>query len=227
MDFIDGLPTSQQKHSNIVVVDRLSKYAHFLPLKHPYTAISVAKLFVQNIVKLHGLPQVNVSDRDTLFTSLFWKEVFKLQGVKLNMSSAYHPQTEGQAEALNKCLETYLCCFCFQQQHRWMDWLHWAEYWYHTSSHSSTVTTPFEAVYRDSPLSLLSYVPGTSKVQEVADTLTQQDQILKELKIHLSKAQERMKRLADKKHTDKEHKTGDWVYLKLQPYCCGHLKKIH
>lgn len=82
----------------MVVVDRFTKYSHFLALAHPYTAQSVAKAFLDNVYKLHGQPTSIVSDRDKVFTSLFWKELFKLLGTNLIMSSAYHPQSDGQTE---------------------------------------------------------------------------------------------------------------------------------
>ncbi|KAL0374355.1 UNVERIFIED_CONTAM: Transposon Ty3-G Gag-Pol polyprotein [Sesamum radiatum] len=112
MDFIEGLPQSYGKDSILVVVDRLTKYSHFIPLKHPYTAASIAKIFFDNIYKLHGLPVSIVSDRDRVFTSNFWRELFGLTGVSLDMSSAYHPQTYGQTERINQCLENYLRCMC-------------------------------------------------------------------------------------------------------------------
>ncbi|KAL0342684.1 UNVERIFIED_CONTAM: Transposon Ty3-G Gag-Pol polyprotein [Sesamum calycinum] len=102
MDLIEGLPQSYGKDSILVVFDRLTKYSHFIPLKHPYTTVSIAK------VQLHGLPVSIVSDRDRIFTSNFWKELFGLTGVSLDMSSAYHPQTDGQTERINQCLENYL-----------------------------------------------------------------------------------------------------------------------
>jgi transposase InsO family protein len=80
----------------MMVVDRLSKYAHFIPISHPYTASKIAQVFLANIFKLHGLPNSIVTDRDPTFTSTFWKELFKLQGTTLKFSSAYHPQTDGQ-----------------------------------------------------------------------------------------------------------------------------------
>jgi hypothetical protein len=172
MDFITGLPKSGNKSVIMVVVDRLSKYAHFCALPHPFTASTVAQIFMDQVFKLHGMPKSIVSDRDPTFTSNFWQELFKLQGTQLHLSSAYHPQTDGQTEVVNKCLETYLRCFASEKQHQWAQWLPLAEWWYNTTYHTSTRMTPFEAVYGQKPPSVLSYLPGTSKVQAVDQTLT-------------------------------------------------------
>lgn len=110
IDFIEGLPKSANYNCILVVVDKFSKYAHFIALSHPFTAFQVAQLFLNNIFKLHGLPTAIVSDRDKVFTSHLWQELFKLLDVDLRMSSAYHPQTDGQTERVNQCLETYLRC---------------------------------------------------------------------------------------------------------------------
>nr|GEW76097.1 hypothetical protein [Tanacetum cinerariifolium] len=128
MDFITGLPNSCGYTVIMVFIDRLSKYAHFAPLHARFTALQVATLFFQTIVKLHGIPRSIVSDRDKIFTSSFWSHIFKLQGTSLNMSSAYHLQSDGQFEVLNKCLELYLRCFVFDNPKAWIDFLPWIEF---------------------------------------------------------------------------------------------------
>jgi hypothetical protein len=117
MDFITGLPKSGNKSVIMVVVDRLSKYAHFCALHHPFTASTVAQIFMDQVFKLHGMPHSIVSNRDPTFTSNFWQELFKLQGTQLHLISPYHPQTDGQTKVVNKCLETYLRFFASEKQH--------------------------------------------------------------------------------------------------------------
>ncbi|KAH9699581.1 hypothetical protein KPL71_024420 [Citrus sinensis] len=167
MDFIEGLPSSNGYTVIMVVVDRLTKYAHFVPLKHHFTAIIVAKAFVSNVVRLHGIPTSIVSDRDKVFISSFWRTLFQLQGTKLCMSSSYHPQSDGQTEVVNRTLEQYLRCFAGDQPRKWLEWIPWAEFSYNTAIHSSTKLSPFEAVYGIPPPSLLTYVPADQHRREV------------------------------------------------------------
>jgi hypothetical protein len=108
MDFIVGLPRVGNKSMIMVVVDHLSKYAHFCALSHPFTPSLVSQVFMDHIFKLHGMPTSIVLDQDPTFTNKFWQELFKLQGTQLNMSTMYHPQIDGQTKVVNKCLETYL-----------------------------------------------------------------------------------------------------------------------
>ncbi|XP_068644724.1 uncharacterized protein [Aristolochia californica] len=119
MDFIDGLPKSSGKYVILVVVDRFSKYGHLRPMAHPYTVTHVTQGFMDQIVRLHGLLESITNDRDAIFTSNFWTDLFKLHGTKLAFSSAYHPQTGGQTEVVNHTLEMYLRCFEGDTPHSW------------------------------------------------------------------------------------------------------------
>jgi transposase InsO family protein len=109
MDFIMGLPRTQRGYDSIwVIVDRLSKVAHFIPAKTTYTGPQLAELYISRIVCLHGVPKNIVSDRGTQFTSKFWERLHESVDAKLNFSSAYHPQTDGQTERVNQVLEDML-----------------------------------------------------------------------------------------------------------------------
>ena len=218
LDFIEGLPNSESYSVIMVVVDRLSKYAHFIPISHPYTASKIAQVFLANIFKLHGLPNSIVTDRDPTFTSTFWKELFKLQGTTLKFSSAYHPQTDGQTEIVNKMVEQYLRCFSGDKPKGWVKWLPLAEWWYNTNIHASTKLSPFESVYGYPPPKLIPYTPGTTQLQEVENTLKTRDEIIRILRTNLQLAQDRMKKFADIKRTARSFNIGDLVYLRLQPY---------
>jgi len=218
LDFIEGLPNSEGYSVIMVVVDRLSKYAHFIPISHPYTASKIAQVFLANIFKLHGLPNSIVTDRDPTFTSTFWKELFKLQGTTLKFSSAYHPQTDGQTEIVNKMVEQYLRCFSGDKPKGWVKWLPLAEWWYNTNIHASTKLSPFESVYGYPAPKLIPYTAGTTQIQEVENTLKTRDEIICILRANLQLAQDRMKKFADIKRTERSFDVGDLVYLRLQPY---------
>lgn len=109
-------------------------------------------------MKLHGIPTSIVSDWDKTFTSFFLQHLFKLQGTSLRMSSAYYPQTDGQSEALNKCLEMYLHCFVSENPHLWVSFLSWAELWYNSSFQTSIAMTPFKILYCRDPSTIIPSV---------------------------------------------------------------------
>lgn len=218
MDFIDGLPPLQGKDTILVVVDCLRKSAHFLALAHHFTAKMVAEKFIDGVVKLHGMPKLIISDLDPIFISNFWREFVKLSGTQLKMSSAYHPQIDGQSEVVNRCVEQYLRCFVHQQPRKWHSFLPWAEFWYNTTYHALTGMTPFQALYGRPPPMISHYPSGTSLVNEVDKNLAARDELLKHLKFNLHAASNRVKHLANSKQNDIEFNEGDLVFLKLHPY---------
>lgn len=174
------------------MVDRLTKYAHFVGLSHPYSAYDIAKLFIDHIYKLHGMPEDIVSDSDLIFTSKVWQEIFSMLGVTLNTSTSYHPQTDGNTEVINRCLETYLRCFCSDSQTDWFIYLAAAEWWYNTTFHTSIQVTPYEELYGRPPPIHLPYVAGDSSLKEVDRSLLTREFKSQLLRYHIARAHHRM-----------------------------------
>lgn len=197
MGFIDGLPSSQGKDCIMVAVDR--------PVQACPVYLSVSSLHCHyrrqvsywQCLQAPLYAFIYCQWQGPNFVSAFWREFFKLQGTQLCHSSAYHPQSDGQSEIVNWCLETYLRCFAGSKPNEWVKWLSLAEWWYNTNTHPSTGLTPYEVVYGVPPPCLLTYVAGTTRVQAMEDELKSRDQIIQLLKEHLMAAQERMKRMAD------------------------------
>lgn len=218
MDFVEGLPKSEGYNSVLVVVDRFSKYAHFLGLKRPFTATEVAVLFIQEIVKLHGSPKTIVSDRDKVFKGLFWKELFRLAGTKLCFSTAYHPQSDGQTDVTNRGLDTYLRCYAGEKPRTWAQYLAWAKYNYNTSFHSAIMMSPFKAVYEREPPTLMGFESGSTSNADLEKRIQERYNHLELIRQHLHKAQQTMKDRVDGHRRDVKFAVGDMVFLKLCPY---------
>lgn len=218
LDFIEGLPKSGGYNAILVVVDKFCKYAHFVPLRHPFTALDIAKTFMHEIYHLHGLPLGIISDRDRIFTSQVWQELFRLCKMELRMSSSYHPQTDGQTERVNQCLETYLRWSVHSCPGNWSRWLALAEYWYNTTFHSALGRTPFEVIYGHLLREFGIDQVDTSTVPDLAAWLQEREILKDHLQQQLKKAQDRMKIQADRHRTDRSFEVGDAVLLKLQPF---------
>jgi hypothetical protein len=218
MDFIEGLPRSGRFNCILVVVDKFSRFAHFIPLAHPFSASTVAATFMDTVYKLHGMPEQIISDRDKIFNSLFWRQLFDLTGTTLSMSSSYHPETDGQTERVNQCLEGYLRCFAHACPTKWLQWLALAEFWYNTSLHSALGKTPFEVLYGRSPRHLGISDDSTCSVPNLESWMNERQLMQDLLRQHLERVRLRMKHQADKKRTERSFSVGDFVFLKLQPY---------
>jgi hypothetical protein len=193
MDFIEGFPKVGGKSVILTIVDYFSKFAHFIPLGHPYSAASEGKAFFDNIVRLHDVPASIVSDRDSVFTSNLWHEMFHLADTRHCTRSAFHPQTDSQSEVTNKIVTVYLRCLNGYRPRSWLWWLPWAEYCYNTSFQSALKATPFEVVYGCPPLPMLPFQPGSTRVAIVDCQLRDRDTFIAEIKERLLQAQALMK----------------------------------
>ncbi|XP_042065700.1 uncharacterized protein LOC121809231 [Salvia splendens] len=218
MDFITGLPQSRGYTTIMVVVDRLSKYAHFAALPTRFDALRVAHLFVNTVVRHHGFPKTLVSDRDSVFLNAVWEEILRLSGTKLNFTTAYHPQSDGQTEIRNKGLEQYLRAFTSDRPSTWSNFLPWAELALNCFHHAGLGTSPFKALYGREPPLLVAAAPSAKTPPNVADLINQRGELLIELRKNLSRAQQRMTAAANKHRRHVEYEVGDFVWLKLQPY---------
>ena len=142
--FVDGLPRSQRGNESIwVVVDRLMKSAHFIPLPVTKNVRLLCEKYIQEVVRLHGVPLSIVSDRDTLFTSRFWKGLQSAMGMNLAMSTEYHPQTDGQTERINQTMEDMLRVCVLDSGKNWEDHLPYVEFYYNNSFQASIGMAPF------------------------------------------------------------------------------------
>eukprot|EP00253_Pinus_taeda_P016605 PITA_16605 len=217
MDFITGLPKTKRNNDSIfVVVDKLSKTAHFIPVQSTYRAAQIAHIFMQNVFKLHGLPKTIISDRDVKFTSAFWKTLFVELGTQLNFSTAYHPQTDGQTERVNQMVEDMLRAYVMQQPTRWEDYLHLVEFAHNNSYHTSTQMSPFEVMYGRKCRTPTSWGGPDDKLSLGPEMLKEMEDMVKRVRVNLKAAQDRQKNFADQKRRFKEFQIGDHVYIRIQ-----------
>jgi transposase InsO family protein len=148
MDFIVGLPRTQSGYDSIwVIVDRLTKVAHFIPIKTIYSGLQLAELYMSRIVYLHGVAKKIMSDRGTQFISKFWKRLHETLDTQLRFSSAYHPQTNGQSKRVNQILEDMLRACALQYGRIWDKSLPYAEFSYNNNYQESLKMAPFEMLY--------------------------------------------------------------------------------
>eukprot|EP00253_Pinus_taeda_P017231 PITA_17231 len=217
MDFITGLPRTKRNNDSIfVVVDKLSKAAHFIPVQSTYKAAQIAHIFMQNVFRLHGLPKTIVSDRDVKFTSAFWKTLFAELGTQLNFSTAYHPQTDGQTERVNQMVEDMLRAYVMQQPTKWEDYLHLVEFAYNNGYHTLTQMSPFEVLYGRECRTPTSWGGPEDKLRLGPEMLKEMEDMVKRVRVNLKAAQDRQKKFVDRKRRFKEFQVGDHVYIRIQ-----------
>lgn len=166
MDLIEGLPKSDGYDCILVVVDRLTKMALFIPTSRDLTAESLASLYLEHVFSKHGIPQSVISDRGSEFTSRFWRSFTKLLGIELCFSTAYHPESDGQTERTNQSLEQYLRMYLNYKQDDWVRLLPLAEFAYNNMPHSATTVSPFFANKGYHPRSI--FTPADTQVHSPA-----------------------------------------------------------
>lgn len=215
MDLITALPKTKAGYDAIIVfVDKLSKMVHYAPTYTECTAPDVAKIFFNEVVRYHGIPDSIISDRDPRFTSKFWQSLWKHLGTKLIMSSAYHPQTDGQTERANRTLEDMLRAYVDVNQDDWDEYLVAAEIAYNNSIQASTKFTPFFLNYGQHPNFALSKIINKGSENEAANNLLKELEIcIDNAKLNLQEAQARQEKYANVNRREFTFKLGDKVML--------------
>ncbi|KAL0549730.1 hypothetical protein IC582_014217 [Cucumis melo] len=218
MDFITGLPRTLKGFTVIwVVVDRLTKSAHFVPGKSTYTASKWAQLYMSEIVRLHGVPVSIVSDRDARFTSKFWKGLQTAMGTRLDFSTAFHPQTDGQTERLNQVLEDMLRACALEFPGSLDSHLHLMEFAYNNSYQATIGMTPFEALYGKCCRSPVCWGEVGEQRLMGPELVQSTNEAIQKIRSRMHTAQSRQKSYADVRRKDHEFEVGDKVFLKVAP----------
>lgn len=231
MDLITALPLSHRRHDALyVIVDRLSKWCILIPTTKTVTSLQLARLFIDHVFIHHGLPLSIISDRDPRFLSDFWKHLFELLGTNLLFSTAFHPQTDGQTERLNRTIEDMLrASIATTSEHNWERRLSMIQFAYNNSVNESTKFTPFYLNYGRNPV-----VPATMVHHKVANIKCQQVNVfvqklqeeLRIAKMKLHEAQQRQKKYSDRKRNCKiEFQEGQEVYLSTKYLKGSHGRK--
>ena len=212
-DFITKLPLAQGYDAILVVCDRFNKMVHFIATMEKTSAEGLAKLFQDQVWRLHGLPESIISDRGVQFAVGMIKELNNLLEIQMKLSTAYYPQTDGQTERINQELEQYLRVFIDHRQEQWPDWLGMAEFAYNNKIHTATKNSLFKVNYgQDLRMGFEGRRKG--KYEAAGKFMEKMRKIQKEAKAALGKAQEEMKKFADRKRgKGEEYRVGNLVLL--------------
>jgi transposase InsO family protein len=216
MDFVNGLPRTPRGNDSVwVIVDRLTKIAHFISVRTTYGGDKLARLYVDNILKLHGVPKSIISDRGAQFISKFWRSLHQALKTNLDYSSAYHPQTDGQTERVNQVLEDMLRACVLAYDKCWEDSLAFAEFSYNNGYHASLKKAPFEALYGRKCCTPLMWSEVGDRIIESPDFIRAAEEKIAKVQENLRIAQSRQKSYADKRRRELKFDVGDHVYLKV------------
>ena len=210
-------PTADGSDAILVVVDRLSKMAHFIPTRSTATAKDIALLFFTNIFRLHGIPEEIISDRDSRFVSQFWSELFRILRTQLRLSTAHHQQTDGQSERTIRIFNQLIRCCASRYQTQWIKVLPALEFAYNSNTSSTTSYAPFylaNGYLPRTPVSLLN--PIVSSDSSIQEFLQQTQATLQHASDTLHQDQEKQCLYADRKRRDVHFQTGDLVLLSTE-----------
>jgi hypothetical protein len=218
MDFIVGLPRTRASYDSIlVVVDHLTKAAHFIPVKTTYNSAVLVELYMSRIVCLHGVPKKIVSDRGTQFTSHFWQQLHEALGTHMKFSSAYHPQTDGQTKRTNQILEDMLRACALQDKLGWDKRLPYAEFSYNNSYQASLKMSPFQALYERNCRTPLHWDQPSERRVFGPNILLEAEENIRMIRENLKTTQSRQQSYAYTRRRELIFEVGDYVYLKVSP----------
>jgi len=197
VDFITKLPVVVGKDAILVVCDQLSKIMHFVATMEGTSAEGLARLLRDNVWKLHGLPESVVSDRGPQFAAELTKELNRMLGIQMKLSTTFHPQTDGQTERINQELEQYLQFFIENRQKDWPEWLAAAEFAINNKVHTVTKVLPFMVNY-GKELRMGGDIRRKGKVESATEFVERMKKVHEEAEAALRKTYEEMKRYADR-----------------------------
>ncbi|GJS19333.1 hypothetical protein Tco_0447965 [Tanacetum coccineum] len=219
MDFITKLPKTATRFDSIwVIVDHLTKSAHFLPMREMDSTEKLMRLYMKEIVARHGIPVSIISDRDSHFTSRVWKSLHKALGTQLNLSTAYHPQTDGQSERTIQTLEDMLRACVIDFGNGWDRHLPLVEFSYNNSYHTSIKAAPFEALYGRKCRSPVCWAEVGEAQLTGPNIIHETTEKIFKIRNRMQAARDRQKSYADKRHRPLEFQVGDKVMLKVAPW---------
>jgi hypothetical protein len=205
MDFITKFPRTSKQHDSImVVVDKLTKAAHFIPMKITHKETNVVDIYMREVARLHGIPKTIVSDRDPKFTSKFWKGLFKGFRTNLNFNTTYHPESDGKTERVNQVIEDMLRMYVMDKPSKWEDYLHLVEFSYNNGHQASLKMSPFEALYGRKCNTPISWDNPADRAVVGPELLREMEEKMSKIKKNLKAAQDRKKSYADKGRIHRE-----------------------
>ena len=226
VDFITKLPVSKGHDSILVVCDRFSKISHFVATTEKTTAEGLARLFRDNVWKLHGLPESVISDKGPQFVVGLTRELNKMLGIETKLSTAYHPETDGQTKRTNQELEQYLRMYVNHRQNNWSEWLARAEFIFNNKVHTATKMLLFQVNYGREPRIGFD-IRKKGKNEKVEEFVKEMKERHEEAKAVLVKSQEEMKRQADRSRKEvEEYRVGDKVLISTKDFSVELMKRV-